>query len=802
MTSTTSYNNYVPDDNIYSNSTPLKNPAHSPAKQMMNIFWLTVKRNLTLMIVYSVVLMLNAPMFLLLNAYSETMYPAESFFTTTETAEATKVFAAGMYGSIFTAAAIVFAIIAGAINFSYMHNKRTIDTYYSLPVSRTSMLFGRYLGTLFVLIVPALAGSALCAATTLTFVASIVIIRFTLMLIIGIVAIVSFMMLLSVCCGTTGDTIISFIIINIVYPILILIAQIFPVTPLSGYADASISYNGTVICALSPAISPYLGMWSYDLYNKFTLKSIIHIVWFLIFIAACIFVSRLLVKARKSEMAQNSFAFALPKVIIITITSLLCGLILGWVFANLGYTNAYLQYFWFWVGALIGSSGALTVLYALYHRGFKGFPKALILYASLLVVSAAAFLCLINGWFGYEGVVPDSQKVKSVKVDISDTIAYALWEDIYDYSSNTATFDDEKSINQILQIHKSIIDENKHTPRYIITPPLHDYDNYEYNYSKLYDSELYGEITIEYTLKNGSKIKRCYTVPDDSLEQSAELIENFINSDEYAKKTNPVYSADPDTVNKIDVTIISNPDDAYSYSTSTGLYGDDLESIQIRKEIARAVKKDITQDDNPYKTEPPYSTKDFVYIINLTYGETNNTFWNTYSDQNYGTCYVKTSYKNTISVLEKYGLNEPLLFDIYDKENIGNDSQRYDMEKTGKYIYFEAPSDWEGKQIYASFSEYNDYSLWSIKDPDSKCEHVKDNLWRIETVKGTLKDQYRDIYEDFNVTFSNVFFYEYDSRNERYNVTAEGIYSEGDKIYKTQTKDDQKYLISEDYKSN
>ena len=50
-------------------------------------------------------------------------------------------------GTGFAFIAVLYSIIIAIMAFSYMHNKRSVDWFGSLPVSRRTLFFGRYFAT-------------------------------------------------------------------------------------------------------------------------------------------------------------------------------------------------------------------------------------------------------------------------------------------------------------------------------------------------------------------------------------------------------------------------------------------------------------------------------------------------------------------------------------------------------------------------------------------------------------------------------------------------------------------------------
>lgn len=767
MTSTTYYNNQAAQ-NTYGNQSFSK-PPHSSAKQIMNIFWWTIKTSVPVLIVFTIVLMLSAPLISSVLVIDDAMRAAKTIGSSDS--DYLCEFITGMYGTIFVFVGLIFSVIASARNFGYMHNKRTVDTFYSLPVSRTSMLLGRYFATLAVIIVPIIFATSYMAIISATYDnCAMILFKYMLMYILGVTAIISLMAFLSVCCGTLVDAIISFFIINIVYPILVLVCQLFPANLVLGYTADAMNLEPTFICALSPLISPYFGIWSYKYSEGFTYHHAIHLGWFLLFIALCVLGSLLIVKSRKSETAQNNVVSGIPKYVIMVISSFLIGLCFGWGFANLGYDITALQYIWFWIGAFIGSSAIFLVLHIFYNKGFKGFLRSVIIYAAMMAVSLMMFTCVTSGWFGYESYIPDDNAIESAMLVTNRTR----------YDDTIPEFTDEESINCIRDIHAQIIEDNKDNDKYIVGTS----DDY-------YDSTYY-DITIEYTLKNGMKIKRGYNEADD-LDGVQNQIENFVQSGTYALKTNPIFFRDIEDLSYVEIYPYQNKVVDYSSYLWLNPYNDT--DKEIISEITEAVKTDINENvDVVYDNSDTYEV---LYEISLEYDslDSNNIFYGTPSSSSY--CYITEEYTNTLEVFEKYGFNNGLIAEAYHSAYFCGDSADYDYaEFTGKYVYFEAPDDWENKQVYVNLCDEYDSPMATPQDFIAKCDRVKDNIWKFQIME--YKDPYDD--EAKNVEFERLYFYEYNEENECYYTTELDYITEG-YIYRCENVDGE-YVFSkiEQYK--
>ena len=119
---------------------------------------------------------------------------------------------------------LLFSIILAVTLYRYMHQKRSTDLFHSLPIGRTPLLLGRCFAGLTVLFIPLAVNFLISVLIAQGYGAELswstiwwVITNFLWILLMTAAAF-SFLTLMAVCSGTSFDTIISTIIINISYP--------------------------------------------------------------------------------------------------------------------------------------------------------------------------------------------------------------------------------------------------------------------------------------------------------------------------------------------------------------------------------------------------------------------------------------------------------------------------------------------------------------------------------------------------------------------------------------------------------
>lgn len=290
---------------------------------------------------------------------------------------------------------IIFTIIYTIKNFSYLHDKRKGDMYGSLPISRITLLVSKIASSLVFSLVPSMIFLALITLTGIVGNADIskemynIYIELTM----GTLASITGFALMAVCCGTTANTVVHFIAICAAYPT----TTMFLKGAFSGFMlgfDTSSFTNSFAMFALNP-LSAYDGK---------------HNIYWLIFSMCCILLACYLVRNRKAERAQSSFAYFLPSHIIKVLITTDAGLILGYIFGTLDvFGNAYLG---FLLGFFIASAPTYLVFHLIQYRGLDRFLKTSYIYGGVFVAVALLFAVLSFDVFGYNQA-PKAEDVES-----------------------------------------------------------------------------------------------------------------------------------------------------------------------------------------------------------------------------------------------------------------------------------------------------------------------------------------------------------------------------------------------------
>lgn len=615
-------------------------------------------------------------------------------------------------GVLFVFVTIIFTTIFAIVSFSYMHNKRCVDLFGSLPISRRTMFFTRYISVLVQTIIPVVVIGTLGALLTLKSEYFISSMKMVALLVLGVTGIVSFIAVLSLCCGTVVDVLVSFLVINGVYPICILICNMFPATILPGFGiEENMSFS--LYTLLSPAFAPFAGIWEKE--------KILYIVWWIIFSAIIIGACVVLSKKRKAETAQNAFVFVVVEQVIKFFSGFTVGFGMGWIFAQIGggSNESYKsQYVWFFVGLCIGAFLTATILHLIYHRGISKILSSLVIGAADVVVAVVFVVVIITGAFGYDKRVPDVEEIEAVSVVLDGQGSYYV--NGKDIRKNYIR--ERELIEDIVAAHRTIIKQEITLkqgtyPIDVSTQVVHAVYEDEEDY-------ITEEVEISYQLKNGEVIHRDYigNYSGEEIVKLSQSLELYTNEIQMLKEI---------PLNEIDRIELEEEQDMRINITG---------SVDKIKKIKDAVIKDydslggekVDLGDKIYTLYfPCYNSREDYIEIKIP---------------------ITEKCKNTMKILDTEYKNKRLL---YYEQTLTFGGGRY-SKAAKKTVYFRTPDEWD-KDVKVSAVLYDpdadEFSSNGLMDGKNECKKVKDNLWAYTYDEVENKDE--DGYQ-----FSRVMFYQ------------------------------------------
>ena len=383
----------------------------------------------------------------------------------------------------------VFTVIYTIKIYSYLHNKRKADMYGALPISRRTFFVAKTFSAYLFSVVPTYFFLGVIAVISVAFGQPLVaeVTGLYVQLLLGAIASISFYALLAVCCGTTPNAVLSFIAVNLAYPIAALfikgtIKAFFIGLPASRYNDSFI------MKALNP-LAAYMGG---------------NVIYWILFTAACLALGIWLVKKRKAECAQTSFAYYLPVYIVKLLVAFIIGMFLGVLFASLNVFGV--PFLGFIFGFSLGSMPAYVIAHLIFYKEIRNLPVTLIAFGGMCITVVSLMgICHFDA-FGYSRYVPKEDEIVSAGyIDLEDCYQ-AGSKSVYALADMAADdFDKPEQIGKIATYHRSVV-EKYHTK---------DSNRYANIWTNLFFSDIpydwfqEGKI-VSYQLKSGKKVMRYY----------------------------------------------------------------------------------------------------------------------------------------------------------------------------------------------------------------------------------------------------------------------------------------------------
>lgn len=533
--------------------------------------------------------------------------------------------ASSMFTGTFELALIIGLVIC-IRSFSYLHSKRQTDMIGSLPISRRTMYFSRLFSSFIISAVPMILVDLFIAVFVVNKIQfgdsellgiNFKIYDFTFKFTLVLLACICLFGLFSICCGRTADKIISFLAINITAPIAVTILMLLPSLLLIGY---HINLNADLILFLSP------------LFAIFHFNTIYWIIFCVILLAGSFF----LIKNRKAECAQSHFAYKFPMTAIKILISFSAGIVTALLLLVINVvSNSGNDYISFWIGMIIGSLIAHTIIQLIFGRGFKGFLKGLIPYGAMMLCFAILFTTLSFGFFGYDSYVPKADEVKSVSFNDGQKY-YVDGVNILKHETS-----DKNVIDRTIKAHKvQVMNKDKYSKEHMLKRA---------NFSIFNDLDHFDEtpdnFIVTYTLKNGSKVTRNYSTLDGEYYADSK----FLFSPEFLENYLPIFICDKKYLVNIGITDYNVEDDSIDWDE--GEYDTVLKkeyALKLRETFLKEYKK---YGYLPVKDDEENESYYSGYVLTFNYGKGPDKI----SHEEYcsSDIHVPKTYKETINLIKK-----------------------------------------------------------------------------------------------------------------------------------------------------
>ncbi len=515
------------------------------------------------------------------------------------------------FGSEVLFASLLLGSISGIIAFSYLHNKRQVALYHSIPIKRKDLLVIKYIVSIVNYMVPLFIANVLFVIILATrgYLTSGMIIQLVFMFYYHFMLFNLGYFLAAIAMLLTGKIFIGTLgtLVFLGYaPILAITLQTYVSGFYYHYYTKSYSFWGEF--AWLAQLSPLVLITRLEAYK--VMPMVIMLIVTILLVALHFF----LMEIRPSEVAGQSMAYSKVGKVIQGALLFLCTLGLA-IFA---YEAFYRNILYLYLGGIFAGIVSYIILQLLYGVEFKKLFQQKFIFIAITCISMLLVLAFQQDLFGYNSWIPNYDKIVDINIEFTEADQYStsyVEEGLYDAHMGK----DEETY--------ALVDE-------MITSSNNTYlNNYPTAVSPIY---------VEYKMENGNVIKRCYY---PSTEEVSESLKYLWTNEEFLNIMYPIRTQDPSLVTYINYEVMK--DEMYE---TLEPFDDDQEMMVAFME---AYQKDTLEINQSTIEEAPIG--EFYYRLQ------GPVFSDVYR------VFIYPSYENTLTFLEENDLS--LYYDL-DAEDV------------------------------------------------------------------------------------------------------------------------------------
>lgn len=406
-------------------------------------------------------------------------------------------------------------VLVGVMVNGFMHNKKAVDVYHSLPITRPQALIANYLAAASVIILPLIISFGLVAIgnSTIRETTFSAIVMEAVPLIVLIMVMLSITFFCCVLCCASFDSAAFALSLGVIIPCFYFLKEITFQAMFFGYGTSAGIFEGVRFSPLAMFYGTFLNSAMGFRSLGINISTTLYIGYF-IFAIALLLVACLLYTRRKSELAQSFKTTGAIYQFMIGAASFGCAVMLSiftqYTMAQGSGTDFRENRITFVLLALVFGALCYFGFNTILTRSFKQTKKSLVTLSICAIAPAAYLGCLLfTGWFGYESYIPKVEAVAKVSINYMGTYYEVDYNNVKVNSyqpHDTTTLESENSISAVADIHRDII-------------------NGERRNSSGGRGQVY--LDISYTLKNGKTVSRYYScnVDDKTVEKLIDIEE-------------------------------------------------------------------------------------------------------------------------------------------------------------------------------------------------------------------------------------------------------------------------------------
>lgn len=403
-------------------------------------------------------------------------------------------------------------VIVPFVIFSYLNSKKSLDVYHALPITRKDLFLTGLAASVTIVLIPFITVYGIGWIYNISVIPNVDNILlfqnlyYSLALSLAITLPFMFAMMNT---GTSVDGFLYGFIIHLIPMITYGTYLVFGNTVLLGFRAPT---TNTFLLFTSPLWTIFEINLNRDLI--FPNPNLVSLYWFVMSIGMSWLVLYFY-KIRRSEKAEtpftnNKFYPILTSIFIVivqfffysTFTLLTEG-------RNLDFRTLILPVISTFVGYMI--------LDAIANRGFKNFPKAVIKFSILTLISLIVFVsATLTGGLGYTSFVPREDNIESVEFQINDELglfspAYTSY--LFNDTTGILKYTDAQDISQIVAFHSTLLERFESLGITSNNYSIEDDVTIPTTFPFTASSWTRSQVQIRYTLNNGATVLRSYQIP-------------------------------------------------------------------------------------------------------------------------------------------------------------------------------------------------------------------------------------------------------------------------------------------------
>lgn len=432
------------------------------------------------------------------------------------------------FSNILTKGALAFcALLSGCTYFFYLHNRRQLDFYHSLPISRTKLYFNQYIAGALAALVPYVVMLLLAALVTVLFGYGGYVQwgSFWLSLVFHVLFFLVIYSIVIVAAMLTGNVVLQVIVAAVLF-------AVFPAALFLAYATMSLFFttyyaemSNLAIFALKS--SPLTAYFAYGTENLpvTALLAVILLLGIVVFGGLAL----LLYRRRQTEAAGHAIAFASFRPILKYPVMFLTALAGGLFFREISQSDGWLLF-----GLLLGAFLSNRIIEIIYAFDFKAVTKRFASLGIFMVVFLALFSVPYFDLLGFDRSVPAADEVEEVLFYPSE---YLLTGYYYEEGAETLTY------NWVASAKSELIrlEPYRVTSEEGIRAAVNIAKTYTANLPQKEDMENYSNDSVQlqviYKLKSGKTVARVY--PGASFLASKKDMFAILNDRDYKERQLP-----------------------------------------------------------------------------------------------------------------------------------------------------------------------------------------------------------------------------------------------------------------------